>query len=177
MLLNNDVKACLWTEKDLVMRQQWKPVCVLEEMSQKHWENDRWLLNVLAVIMKNDLRAPNHLDFDNNLLDHLQTQAGLFSTQLCIQCSNMYTCRAPIHYSTYKHTVCLSPQLCNLNNAIKLISMNQVDSRWYKPHNHTILSQCSQSCSYTTLMNNEHQFYSCIKVLVRIDTDLMNKFQ
>ena len=29
-------------------------------------------------------RAPKRLDFDDDLLDHLQTQAGLFSTQLRI---------------------------------------------------------------------------------------------
>ena len=46
LLLNDDVKACLWTEKDLVMRQQRKSVCVLEELSKKTLRNnDRWALD------------------------------------------------------------------------------------------------------------------------------------
>ena len=76
LLLNNNVKACLWTEKDLVMCQQRKPVCVLEELpKKKHWEKrslGAWFW------------APKCLDFDDDLLDHLHTQAGWFSTQLRI---------------------------------------------------------------------------------------------
>ena len=59
------------------MRQQRKPVCVLEELSQK-------TLRKTIVGRSISSAQLERLDFDNDLLDHLQTQAGLFSTQLCI---------------------------------------------------------------------------------------------